>query len=114
MNYYFKVWDNDGVNGQKFTNSKSFFYTEPSLEKLIEKKDLQNLKTKSGLKQSIMLAEEIQKEIKILNKKILENKNIGWEEKKKAKDILKKKKELERNIAHTKKTILKIENFKKK
>ena len=103
VNYYFKVWDNDGVNGQKFTNSKSFFYAEPSLEKLIEKKDLQNLKTKSGLKQSIMLAEEIQKEIKILNKKILENKNIGWEEKKKAKDILKKQKELERNIAHTQK-----------
>ena len=86
VNYYFKVWDNDGVNGSKFTKSGTFTYKEPSTDELIEKKDIENEKTKSGLNKSISLAEEIQKEIEKLNKKILEKKEIGWEEKQKAKE----------------------------
>ena len=103
VNYYFKVWDNDGVNGSKFTKSGTFTYKEPSTDELIEKKDLENEKTKSGLNKSISLAEEIQKEIEKLNKKILEKKEIGWEEKQKAKEILKKQKELEKQIKDTQK-----------
>ena len=103
VNYYFKVWDNDGVNGSKFTKSGTFTYKELSTDELIEKKDLENEKTKSGLNKSISLAEEIQKEIEKLNKKILEKKEIGWEEKQKAKEILKKQKELEKQIKDTQK-----------
>ncbi len=103
VNYYFKVWDNDGVNGSKFTKSGTFTYKEPSTDELIEKKDLENEKTKSGLNKSISLAEELQKEIEKLNKKILEKKEIGWEEKQKAKEILKKQKELEKQIKDTQK-----------
>ena len=101
LNYYFKVWDNDGINGSKFTNSKIFTYKEPSTDELIAKKDIENKKTKSGLNKSISLAKEIQKDIDELNKQILEKKEIGWQEKQKAKDILKKQKELERQIINT-------------
>ena len=103
LNYYFRVWDNDGVNGAKFTNSKVFSYQEPSENELMEKKDLNNKKTKNGLNQSIMLAEDIQKEIEELNQQIIEKKEIGWEEKQKAKQILKKQKQKEKEIINTQK-----------
>ena len=112
LNYHFKVWDNDGVNGSKFTKTKTFIYKEPSTEDLIKKKDIENDKTKSGIKKSISLAEEIKKDIDELKKAILEKKKIGWEEKEKTKNILKKQKELEKQIKNTQKK--NSENLKNK
>jgi uncharacterized protein (DUF2344 family) len=69
--YFFKVWDNDGVNGSKFTTSRTFVYKEMSTDELLEKRDIQNKKTKRGLNKSISLAENIQKKIAALNKTLL-------------------------------------------
>ena len=112
MYYHFKVWDNDGINGSKFTKSKTFTYKAKSVSELIKKKNAGNEKTKSGLNKSISLAEEIQKDIKSLNKKILEKRGLDWEEKQKAKEILKKQKKLEKQIKNTQKNS--SENLKTK
>ena len=96
--YYLRVWDNDEINGSKFTKSNSFSYKEPSKDMLIKNKDLLSQKTKDGLNKSIMLAQEIQDEINSLNKTILEKKNIGWKEKEALKNILEKQKKLEKQI----------------
>ncbi len=103
INYYFKVWDNDGVNGPKYTNSNIFTYKEPSESELIEERNLTSEKTKQGLTKSILLAEEIKKEIAELNKQIINKKHIGWEEKKKAREILQKQSQLEKQITETQK-----------
>ena len=80
VDYYFKVWDNDAVNGSKFTKSTILTYRQKSLSDLTQTKDLENHKTKQGINQSIELAKEIDEEIISLNKKILEKKEIGCEE----------------------------------
>ena len=101
IEYYFEVWDNDGVNGSKNTKSTRFLHKEATKEELTAKKDAENEKTKSGLNKSISLAKEIKKDIAELNKSILEKKKISWEEKQKAKEILKKQKQLEQQIKDT-------------
>ena len=103
ITYYFKVWDNDGINGSKFTKSKEFNYKKESVNELIQKKDLENTKTKHGLNKSIGLAEEIQQDIEKLNNQILDKKKLGWEERQKAKEILEKQKNLEKQIKNTQK-----------
>ena len=103
LKYHFKVWDNDGINGSKFTKSKTFTYKAVSIKDLIKKKNAGNEKTRYGLNKSLSLAEEIQKEIKFLNKKILDKKELSWEEKQKVKEILKKQKKLEEQIKNTQK-----------
>ena len=112
MEYYFEVWDNDGVNGSKNTKSTRFSHKEATKEELTAKKDAENEKTKSGLNKSISLAKEIKKDIAELNKSILEKKKISWEEKQKAKEILKKQKQLEQQIKDTQKK--NSENLKNK
>ena len=101
IEYYFEVWDNDGINGSKSTKSTRYSYKEATKEELMEKKDAENEKTKGGLNKSISLAKEIKKDIAELNKSILEKKKISWEEKQKAKEILKKQKQLEQQIKQT-------------
>ena len=112
IEYYFEVWDNDVVNGSKNTKSTRFSHKEATKEELTAKKDAENEKTKSGLNKSISLAKEIKKDIAQLNKTILEKKKISWEEKQKAKEILKKQKQLEQQIKDTQKK--NSENLKNK
>ena len=49
---------------------------------LIAKKDEQNEKTKNNISASMSLAEEIKKDIDLFKKLMLENKTLGWKEKK--------------------------------
>ena len=103
ISYFFKVWDNDEINGSKFTLSQKFSYEELSTKDLIRQKDYQNKKTKSSLNKSLLLSKEIQKEIQKLNEKIIEKKQLDWQEKQKIEEILKKQNELEKQIKNTQK-----------
>ena len=100
--YYFKVWDNDGINGSKFSKSQFFNYNIPDGDKLDAQIEKEDGKIKTGLKESIQLSKEIKKDIAALNKDLLEKKKLGWEEKKKLKELMKKKKALEQQMQQLK------------
>jgi len=78
LEYYFSVGDNDGVNGSKFTNSRSFNYALPSLEELNESRVEQQEKTKKELKEVLDRAAEFNKNIEKLRKETLNNKKNNW------------------------------------
>ena len=100
--YYFKVWDNDGVNGNKFTKSKLFTFNVPDAENLNSQLEKEESKIKTDLQKSIALAKEIKEDIKSLNKDLLEKKKLGWEEKKKAEALMEKQKVLQNQMAQLK------------
>ncbi|MBI4929940.1 MAG: DUF4175 domain-containing protein [Bacteroidetes bacterium] len=103
IEYYFEVWDNDGVNGSKSSKSQSMIYRAPSLNEIEKNTEKNNSDIKKEMEQSIKDAQYLQKEMQDLYKKILEKKNLSWEEKKKLDDLLKKQKELEDKINEIKK-----------
>ena len=103
IEYYFEVWDNDGVNGSKSTKSQFMIYRAPSLNEIAKNTEKNNSEIKKEMEQSIKDAKELQKEMEDLYKKILEKKNLSWEEKKKLDDLLKQQKELEKKINEIKK-----------
>jgi len=98
IEYYFEIFDNDGVNGAKSTKTQKMLYKAPSLRELSDKADQNNDELKKDLEQSVKDAKEIQKEIDELMKKMLEKKNVSWEEKKKLEDLLNKQKELQKKV----------------
>ncbi len=103
IEYYFEVWDNDGVNGSKSAKSQSMIYRAPSLGEIAKNTEKNNSEIKKEMEQSIKQAQGLQKEMQDLYKKILEKKNLSWEEKKKLEDLLKQQKELEEKINDIKK-----------
>jgi len=103
IEYYFEVWDNDGVNGSKSTKSQSRTYHAPSLNEIAKNAEKKNSEIKQEMEQSIKDSKELQKEMEELYKKILEKKNLSWEEKKKLEELLKEQKELEKKINDIKK-----------
>ena len=103
VNYFFEVWDNDQINGRKSNKSFDGKYKELTKNELIDVRNLENEKIKTSIDNSIELAKEIQKEIDELKKTLVDKKTIGWEEKKKAENILKKQKTLEDQISENNK-----------
>lgn len=102
IEYYFEVWDNDGVQGPKSVRSASNLYKAPSLQELAREKDEQNKALKEDLSESIRKAKTLQKEINSLSKDLLNKKSLDYEDRKKAADILEKQKELEKKVEELK------------
>ncbi len=94
IEYYFEVWDNDGVTGSKSTRSQKMIFKAPSLKELNANTDKNNNKIKDDLLESIRQAKDVQKELNDLERKVAEKKVLSWEEKKKMQDLLDKQKNL--------------------
>lgn len=103
IEYFFEVWDNDGVNGSKSSSSAKKIFKAPTMDELAKKKEEKNEEIKSGLKETIREARELQREFEKLEEKLINKKNISWEEKKQLQDLLEKQKQLEEKMNNTQK-----------
>ncbi len=102
VEYYFEIFDNDGVSGSKSTRSQKMIFKAPSLKELAENTDKNNNKIKDDLQESIKQAKDIQKELADLQRKVTEKKELTWEEKKKLQDLLDKQKDLQKKVENVK------------
>ncbi len=102
LDYYFEVWDNDGINGAKSAKTQVMQFKAPTVDEVNESTDKNNSEIKKDLDDGIKKAKDLQKDINDLAKKLTEKKQMGWEEKKKLEDILKKQNELKNKIEETK------------
>lgn len=103
IEYYFEIWDNDAVNGSKSSRTPSRLFRAPSLAEIAANTEKNNEEIKKEMENSIRQTQELQKDMEALYKKILEKKNLTWEEKKKLEDLVKEQKELEQKIEQIKK-----------
>ena len=102
IEYYFEIWDNDGVSGSKSARSQKMIFKAPTLKEIAETTDKNNDKIKDELQESITEAKAVQKELSDLQKKLAEKKTLSWEEKKKLEDLLKKQKNLQEKVERIK------------
>ncbi len=98
LEYYFEIWDNDGVSGVKSTRSQVNIFKAPTLKELAENSEKNNSKLKDDLKESIEQAKKLQKDISEASKKMLEKKNMNYDDKKKIEDLLKQQRDLEEKV----------------
>jgi hypothetical protein len=102
VEYYFEIWDNDGINGSKSTRSQKLVYKLPSIQELEEKTEKTNDQIKDDLNDAIKQAQDIQKAIDDLDKKLNDKKSLSWQEKKQLQDLLDKQSDLQNKIEQIK------------
>jgi hypothetical protein len=107
IEYYFEVWDNDGVNGSKSVRSKMMEFKAPTLEELKKKGENSNEKLKDKMDEAIKETRKLQKDIDALQKKLHEKKTLTWDDKKQIEKLLEKQKQLQQTTDE-----LKLENQK--
>jgi hypothetical protein len=102
IEYYFEVWDNDGVTGSKSAKTQTMLFKAPTIDEMNEATDKNNSEIKKDLDDGIKKAKDLQKDINDLAKKLTEKKQMGYDEKKKLEDIIKKQNELKNKIEESK------------
>ena len=98
LNYYFKIWDNDGVNGSKSAKSRPAILKVPSLDEIENKKEEQNEEIKDEMQDALDDAKKLQKDLDELRKELLQKEEMNWQDEKKLEEILKRQKELQNKV----------------
>jgi hypothetical protein len=98
LEYWFEVWDNDGVNGSKSTRSRTGVFAAPTLKELAQQQERTSESLRSDLKDHIKEAQDLQRELDKLRRDLLEKKEMGWQEKQKLENVLDRQRELEQRI----------------
>lgn len=96
--YYFEVFDNDGIQGSKSTKSSTRSFSLPSknnVEKLIADN---NKDIKKRLDDNLAEAEKLQQEFDEIRKMMLEKKRMDWQDKARINDFLQNQKSFEQEI----------------
>lgn len=95
VEYYFMVWDNDGVNGAKAARSQMKVFKVPTLEEISEQTDKNNSEIKKEMEAAIKDADKLRKELDNFQRDLVEKKNFDWQQKSKAEDLMKRQADLQ-------------------
>ncbi len=98
IEYYFQVWDNDGVHGAKSARSQRFVYQAPSLKEIESTTSKNSQSLKDNLQSVMKKAEKLQKELDAARIKLAEKKSLDWQDKKMLDDLLKKHEQMQKEV----------------
>ncbi|MBL7962797.1 MAG: hypothetical protein JNM31_03035 [Flavobacteriales bacterium] len=101
IEYWFEVWDNDGVNGSKSARTPTRLYQAPTLRELAEEQDRTNEKIKQDLSASLKEAQQLQRDLDKLRREFLDKKDLNWQDKQKLQNAMERQKELQQRIERT-------------
>jgi hypothetical protein len=94
IEYYVKVWDNDAVSGPKATTSVVQRTTYRTTESLYEQVNEQAEALNKDLGATLEEARQLEKSIEAIQKKLLEKKNLTYEDKKQLQELIQQQQRL--------------------
>ncbi len=95
IEYYFELFDNDGVNGPKSVKSSIKTLKLPSDAELEKKMEANSEQIKKKMEQAIRKSAQLEKDTKRLNQELLNKKSLSFEERKQIQNLLQKQKEID-------------------
>jgi len=98
VEYFFELWDNDGVAGPKSTRSQTRLFRAPTDEELKQMDEEASKQIEKNLEEALFAARDLQKEMEKMRAEMLQKKELTWEDKKKMEELLAKQKELQTTI----------------
>lgn len=98
IDYYFQVFDNDGVNGAKSTKSSVQNYRVRTMDEI--ENDLQEAEeqTKSDYTDLLKESKDLAKEIEKMQQKMQQEKELSWQDKKTLEKLMKEYQQLQNKI----------------
>lgn len=100
--YYFEVWDNDAVNGRKSSKSQVFKVASPDTKELLAEAESSSRSIKNKMHEALKELQVLQKRGNELNKELMENDNMDWQQQQKIKDFIAEQKKLEAKVEELK------------
>ena len=98
IEYYFQVFDNDGVNGAKSTKSSVQSYRVRTMEEIENDLEQAEEQTKSEYSDLLKESQQLAKEIEKMQQKMLQEKELSWQDKKNLEKLMKEYQQLQDKI----------------
>ncbi len=98
VEYWFEVRDNDGVNGAKVTRSQTFRYAAPTEEELAQRLDSADAELTAALEENLEEAKRLREQMRELRRELMEEDELGWEEKAALEELLKQQEALKEQV----------------
>lgn len=102
VEYFFIVFDNDGVNGAKSTRSRLFSFYVPSEEELLAQSQESNEEFKGELDSGISDVRQSRREIDEIRKQMLESERFNWDQRDALQQLLDKQQSIQENFEQLK------------
>lgn len=102
VTYYFEVFDNDGVNGSKSSRTSLMVYAKPTVEEFEAMAEENDEQVKDQLRKALEESRKVQQEMKELREKLLQEKDLNWQNRKELEKLLDRQKELQQQIQQAK------------
>jgi hypothetical protein len=98
LDYFFEIWDNDGINGPKSAKTETRTVITPTTEE-IAKNTADNVeKNEEEIRESIKNSRSMSKTVDDLNRKMVDQEKVTWQEKKKLEDFIKSAEDIQKKI----------------
>lgn len=102
VTYYFKVFDNDGVNGRKSAKTGVLQFKKPTLEEYKEQEDANEEEIKDNLKEARDDLRKMQENFRKMREKLLQEKELDWQDKEELQKLLEEQKKLQEKLEKAK------------
>lgn len=94
INFYLQVWDNDGVNGKKFSKTSLFTFEIPTKREVDELLEKTSNDTKDKIANNKERASSIKESLEKMQDELKGKKRLEWKDENKMEDIIRKKEEM--------------------
>lgn len=102
LSYYFQVFDNDGVKGSKSVKTPVMYYEMPTVEALKENETTNNKEIKSELEDAIKKMKKLGDDVKKVQNRILQKKDMNWQDRRELEKLIKEREEIAEEIQEAK------------
>lgn len=102
LSYFFEVFDNDGVNGSKSAKTSQMFYQMPTVKEMKQQEETNNAEIKDDLEDALKKMKELSNEVKKVQNKIIQKKDMNWQDKRELEKLINEQKEIEKQIQDAK------------
>lgn len=98
LEYFIRVWDNDDINGSKFTKTKIYQFKIPTKKVIKEHIHKQAESAEKQLGETLERAKDLKKQIEDIQNKLKSKRNFNWQDKKQLNELIKQKEKLEEEL----------------
>lgn len=98
IKYYFEVWDNDAINGSKSSKSQTFEIQIPTEEEIDQILRNSSSDISRTAETSISDLKKLQDEINDLMRRLVDKKELSWQDKKQLEELKKKQEEVKNHL----------------
>lgn len=102
VEYYFEVWDNDGVHGAKSSRSTTRTFAPPTSEELREEREEESSAIENQIESALEEAQNLSREMEELKERLREDETFDYQDKRALEAFLKEQEQLREQIENLK------------